>query len=249
MGDNVGIGGFIITGTQPKKVIVRAIGPSLPVTGKLTNPNLTVYGPGGVLLASNDDWRSTQETEVIESTVPPANDLESAIVATLPAEPDGITYTAVMSGVDDTTGIGLIEVYDLDPTSDSRFANISTRGLVGTGDDVLIEGLIAVGSDAQRVIIRALGPSLGEKGVTGTLLDPTLELHDSNGAVVASNDNWRDTQEAEIIASTVPPSNDLESAIVTALPASPSGMSYTAIVRGVNGGTGIALVELFALSP
>src|SRR4029079_1591132 len=138
MGDNVGIGGFIITGTQPKKVIVRAIGPSLPVTGKLTNPNLTVYGPGGVLLASNDDWRSTQETEVIESTVPPANDLESAIVATLPAEPDGITYTAVMSGVDDTTGIGLIEVYDLDPTSDSRFANISTRGLVGTGDDVLI---------------------------------------------------------------------------------------------------------------
>jgi len=106
-----------------------------------------------------------------------------------------------------------------------------------------------LGSDAQRVIVRALGPSLGERGVTGTLSDPALELHDSNGAIIASNDNWRDTQEAEIIASTVAPGNDLEAAIVATLPASPSGLGYTAIVRGANGSTGVALVEFFSLSP
>jgi hypothetical protein len=254
-GDNVLIGGFIVTGTQPKKVIVRAIGPSLnvngvPVAGKLENPTLDLNGPGG-LIASNDDWRSTQEAEIIASGVPPTNDLESAIVATLPASATGIGYTAVMRGVNNTTGIGLVEAYDLDRTVDSKLANISTRGFVQTGDNVMIGGIIALGTGAQKVIVRAIGPSLANAipPVTGALADPTLELHDSNGALLASNDNWRSTQEAEIIASGVPPTNDFESAIVATLPASATGIGYTAIVSGVNGTTGVALVEVFALAP
>ncbi len=248
-GANVGIGGFIVTGTQPKKVIVRAIGPSLSVAGKLANPTLALYGPEGVLIASNDDWRSTQEAEIIASTLPPTDDLESAIVATLPASPTGMSYTAVMGGVNSTTGTGLVEVYDLDRSADSKLANISTRGQVGTGNDVLIGGVIVVGSDPQKVIVRAIGPSLGKAGLTGALQDPTLELHDGDGTLIASDDNWRETQETEIVATGIPPANNLESAIVATLPASPSGIGYTAIVRGVNGTTGVALVEVYALAP
>jgi hypothetical protein len=130
-----------------------------------------------------------------------------------------------------------------------ELANISTRGKVETGDDVLIGGIIVVGSDPQKVIVRAIGPSLGDAGVVGALQDPTLELHNSNGILIASNDNWRDTQEAEIIATGVPPTSDLESAVVATLQASPSGNGYTAIVRGANGTTGVALVEVYALAP
>ena len=169
-GDNVLIGGFIVTGTQPKKVIVRAIGPSLatwcPVPGKLENPTLELNGPGG-LIASNDDWRSTQEAEIIASGVPPTNDLESAIVATLPASTTGIGYTAIMRGVNNTTGIGLVEAYDLDRTVDSKLANISTRGFVQTGDNVMIGGIIAIGTSPQKVIVRAIGPSLAGSGSFG----------------------------------------------------------------------------------
>ena len=245
----MGIGGFIVTGTQPKKIIVRAIGPSLPLPGKLANPSLGLYGPGGVLIASNDNWRSSQEAEIIATGLQPTNDLESAIVATLPASPDGIGYTAIMSGVNSTTGLGLVEVYDLDSTADSKLANISTRGQVLTDDDVMIGGVIVVGAAPQRVIVRAVGPSLGSVGVTGALQDPTLELHNGDGTLIASDDNWRDTQQAEIVATGLQPTNDLESAIVATLPSSPSGIGYTAIVRGVNGTTGIALVEFYALAP
>jgi hypothetical protein len=245
----MGIGGFIVTGAQPKKVIVRAIGPSLPLPGKLANPSLGLYGPGGVLIDSNDDWRSSQEAEIIATGLQPTSDLESAIVATLPASPDGIGYTAIMSGVNGTTGLGLVEVYDLDSTTDSKLANISTRGQVLTDDDVMIGGVIVVGAAPQRVIVRAIGQSLGNAGVPGALQDPTLELHDSNGDVIAFDDNWRDTQQAEIIATGLQPTNDLESAIVTTLPSSPSGIGYTVIVRGVNGTTGVALVEFYALAP
>ena len=245
----MGIGGFIVTGAQPKKVIVRAIGPSLPLPGKLANPSLGLYGPGGVLIDSNDDWRSSQEAEIIATGLQPTSDLESAIVATLPASPDGIGYTAIMSGVNGTTGLGLVEVYDLDSTTDSKLANISTRGQVLTDDGVMIGGVIVVGAAPQRVIVRAIGQSLGNAGVAGALQDPTLELHDSNGDVIAFDDNWRDTQQAEIIATGLQPTNDLESAIVTTLPSSPSGIGYTAIVRGVNGTTGVALVEFYALAP
>jgi len=248
-GDNVSIGGFVVTGTQPKKVIVRAIGPSLPVAGKLANPTLELHGPDGTLMTSNDDWRSTQETEIDATTVAPTNDLESAIVATLPATPAGLGYTAVVRGANNTTGVALVEVYDLDPNADSKLANISTRGQVQTGNDVMIGGIIVTGNGSQKVIVRAIGPSLGSANVTNALQDPTLELRDGNGLLLASNDNWRETEEAEIIATGIPPPSDLESAIIATLPGSPSGLGYTAIVKGVNDSTGVALVEFFALSP
>ena len=253
-GDNALIGGFIVTGTQPKKVIVRAIGPSLnvngvPVPGKLENPTLELDGPGG-LIASNDDWRSTQEAEIIASTVQPTNDLESAIVATLPANSTG--YTAIVRGVGNSTGIALVEAFDLDRAVDSKLANISTRGFVQTVDNVMIGGFIVLGPDPQTVIVRAIGPSLANAvpPVAGALADPMLELRDSNGALLASNDNWQDSADKQaIIDSGVPPTNDMESAIVATLPASVTGIGYTAIVSGVSGATGVGLVEVYALAP
>jgi hypothetical protein len=238
-GDNVLIGGFIITGTQSKNVIVRAIGPSLPVTGALADPILELHGPGKFSTITNDNWRSDQEAAIIATGIPPSNDLESAIVVSLPA--NNSAYTAIVAGVNNGTGIGVVEAYDLDRTVDSKLANISTRGLVQTGDNVLIGGLIVLGQNPLSVIVRAIGPSLP---VSGALPDPTLELHDSNGVVIAFNDNWRSDQEAEIIATGIPPSNDQESAIVRDL----SPGSYTAIVRGVNNTTGIAVVEAYDLN-
>jgi hypothetical protein len=238
-GDNVLIGGFIVTGTQSKKIILRAIGPSLPLAGTLADPVLELRNSSGGLIASNDNWRSDQEAEIIATGIPPGNDLESAIVATLPA--NSAAYTAIVHGANNGIGIGVVEVYDLDRTVDSKLANISTRGFVQTGDDVLIGGLIVLGQNPLGVIVRAMGPSLP---LPGTLGDPTLELHDGNGALVAANDNWRSDQEAEIIATGIPPSNDLESAIVRNL----ASGNYTAIVRGVNNMTGIAVVEAYALN-
>jgi Right handed beta helix region len=242
-GDNVLIGGFIVTGTQPKKVIVRAIGPSLTavgIAGVLADPILELHGPAGFTTITNDNWRSDQEAEVIATTIPPSNDLESAIVATLPA--NNSAYTAIVRGENDGTGVGLVEVYDLDRTVDSKLGNISTRGEVLTGDNVMIAGMIVLGGGTQRVIVRAIGPSLP---FAGKLADPSLELRDGNGALIRANDNWRTDQEAEIIATGIPPSNDLESALIAILPAGQA--SYTATVRGVNGTTGVALVEIYAI--
>jgi hypothetical protein len=240
-GDNVLIGGFIITGTQPKKIIVRAIGPSLSsfFPGALANPILELRSSSGYLISSNDNWRSDQEAAIVATGIPPGNDLESAIVATLPA--NNSAYTAIVRGVNSGTGIGVVEVYDLDRTVDSKLANISTRGFAQTGDNVLIGGLIVLGQKPLRVIVRGIGPSLP---VAGALGDPTLELHDSNGTVIASNDDWRSDQEAEIIATGIPPPNNLESAIVRDL----APGSYTAILRGVNNTTGVALVEAYGLN-
>ena len=236
-GDNVLIGGFIVTGTEAKKVILRAIGPSLPLPGKLANPTLELYDASG-LLVSNDNWKATQQGEIEATNLQPSNDLESAIVATLPAN---AAYTAIVRGTNNTTGVGLIEVYDLDRTVDSKLANISTRGLVQTGDNVMIGGLIVLGANPQDVIIRAIGPSLP---LAGKLANPTLELYDSNGATLATNDDWRSDQEAEIVASNLAPSDDLESALVRTL----APAAYTAIVRGAADTTGIALVEAYALN-
>jgi hypothetical protein len=240
-GDNVLIGGFIITGTQPKRVIVRAIGPSLSsfFPDALANPVLELRDSSGALIQSNDNWRSTQEAEIIATGVAPSNNLEAAIVAILPAS--NSAYTAIVHGVNNGTGVGVVEAYDLDRTVDAKLANISTRGFVQTGDNVLIGGLIVVGQNPLRVIVRAIGPSLTG---AGALANPALELYDINGALIASNDNWRSDQEAEIIATGVPPSNDLESAIVRDL----APGNYTAIVHGVSGTTGIALVEAFGLN-
>ena len=211
-GNNVLIGGFIITGAQPKKIIVRAIGPSLSLTGVLADPILELRNSSGGLIAVNDNWRSDQEAEIIATGVPPSNDLESAIVATLPA--NSSAYTAIVRGVNSETGVGVVEAYDLNRTVDSKLGNISTRGLVQTGDNVMIGGFILIGPDSQKVLVRAIGPSLSGVGIANPLSNPTLELHDGNGVLIASNDNWRSDQEAEIIATTIPPTNDLESAIV-----------------------------------
>jgi hypothetical protein len=236
------IGGFIVTGTQAKKVIVRAIGPSLSSAGvhdALANPTLELYGPSG-LIASNDDWvDSSNKKEIVDSTVPPASVLESAILTTLPA--NNSAYTAIVRGENGGTGVGLVEVFDLDRAVDSRLANISTRGFIQTGDDVMIGGLIVTGQESHKVIVRAIGPSLP---VPGKLPDPTLELRNGDGVLLQANDNWRTGgQEAEIVETTIPPTSDLESAIVRRLPPG----NYTAIVSGVGDATGIGMVEIYDL--
>ncbi len=241
-GDNALIGGFIITGTEPKKVIIRGLGPSLAgaLESVLADPTIELH-QGDVLLAQNDNWRDTQAAEILATNIPPANDLESAIVRTLAPG----TYTAILRGRGETSGTGLVEVYDLGLAGSSTLANISTRGLIGTGDNVMIGGLIVAGNSGQtaKVIVRAIGPSLSDFGVSGTLQDPTLELHDSNGGLIGSNDNWRSDHETEIIATSLPPSRNAESAIISIL----APGSYTAIVRGVNASTGVGLVEVYNL--
>lgn len=239
-GDNVLIGGFIVSGTQPKKVLVRGIGPALPLAGQLADPTLELYDGSNRLLRTNDNWQDApNKQEIIDSGLAPTNSLESAILLTLPANSN---YTAILRGTNNGTGIGVVEAYDLDRSVDSKLANISTRGLVQTGDNVLIAGTIVQGQAAQMVVIRAIGPSLP---VPGKLANPTLELRDSNGALLQENDNWPDSPNKQaIIDAALAPGNDLESAILATVPAN---ASYTAIVRGANNGTGIAVVEVYAI--
>ncbi len=240
-GEKVGIGGFIITGNVPKKVILRGIGPSLlGLAPLLADPTLELHGADGSLISTNDNWKDTHQAAIEDSTIPPTNDLESAIVATLAPG----NYTAILSGKNGTSGIGLVEMYDLDTATDSQLANISTRGFVQTDDDVMIGGFIfGNGADAERVLIRALGPSV--TGVSNVLADPMLDLYDGNGTLLISDDNWQDDagQAALITGTGIPPQNALESALVTTLAPGP----YTAIVTGKNGGTGVGLVEVYHL--
>ncbi|HSV62929.1 MAG TPA: PQQ-dependent sugar dehydrogenase, partial [Chthoniobacterales bacterium] len=245
-GDNILIGGFILTGSAPKKVIVRAIGPSLsvngqPLPGRLLDPTLTLFDGAGNPLFTNDDWmNSPQKQAIIDSGVPPSDPKESAIVATL--QPGN--YTAIMSGVGSNTGIGVVELFDLDQSAPANPANISSRGFVESGDNVMIGGFIVGGSQNRTVLVRAIGPSLTAVGVPNALQDPTLELHDSSGTTIASNDNWKSDQQAQIAATGVAPSDDRESAILSA-PLAPG--NYTAIVRGTGTNTGVAVVEVFEL--
>jgi hypothetical protein len=240
-GDNVLIAGFIITGNAPKKVIIRATGPSLTVPGAMQDTTLELHDATS-LLGSNDNWKDSQENEIIDTTIPPANLLESAIVATLAPG----NYTAIVAGKNGTTGIAVVELYDLgtaslDDSSKAELAQISTRGSVLEGDNVMIGGFIISGS-STKVIVRAIGPSLN--GILpGVLQDPLLELHDGSGATIHSNDDWKTDQQQEIIDTTVPPTNDKESAIVATL----GPGNYTAIVRGKDNSTGVALVEVYGL--
>jgi plastocyanin len=253
-GENVMIGGFIITGTAPKRVILRAIGPSLINAGIqefLADPVIEVHD-ASTTLVTNDNWKtrsdgSSQQAEIEATTVAPTDALESAVVATLPA--NNANYTAIVSGKNGTTGIGVVEVYDLDQAANSRLANISTRGLVQTGSNVMIGGFIlGGGSGNMNLIVRAIGPSLTAAGVSGALADPTLELRDGNGGLLRSNNNWKtrpdgSSQETEIRATGVQPQNDLESAILANLPPG----AFTAIVAGNNGTTGVGVVEVYRL--
>jgi PKD repeat protein len=241
-GDNIPIAGFIVVGDQDKKVIVRGIGPSIQgAQGPLQDPVLELHDSSGAVIASNDNWKDTQQAEIEGSGVPPGDDRESAIVKTLSPG----NYTAILRGKDDTTGVALVEVYDISFTTDSRLANVSTRGLVGTGDDVMIGGFLAGPNDAAftGIVLRAIGPSLGAANVPQPMQDPTLELHDRDGALIDSNDNWKDSpQAAEIESTGLQPTDDRESAIIrTNFEPGP----YTAILRGKDNSVGNALVEIY----
>lgn len=247
-GNGVLISGFINTGTAAKKVILRALGPSLQqsgVTDALPDPVLELHRGDGSLITSNNNWRdntAVDQQDINNNLLAPPNDLESAIVSIL--QPGN--YTAIVRGQGNATGVGLVEVYDVDRTSSSRLGNISGRASVQTGANVLIAGFI-VGNNigAARVVVRGMGPSLAQSGIANPLLDPTLELHDNNGALVISNDNWQEnaSQAAQVSASGLAPSNPLESAIATSLLPG----TYTATVAGKNGGTGVGLVEVYNL--
>lgn len=239
-GDSVLIGGFIITGDKPKNVALRAIGPSLTGAGiqdALSDPELELYNSSGELIELNDNWTSLSPDTIPDGLVP-TDPSESFIAATL--EPG--SYTAVLRGTNGTTGVGLFELYDVDAQS-SRVSNISTRGRVESGDGAMIAGFIIGGEDPTKVIVRAIGPSLAAAGVSGTLLDPILELRDAEGSLIFANDNWRSDQEAQLIDSTLQPTKNKEAAIIaTLIPG-----NYTATVRGVGGTTGVALVEVYNL--
>ena len=234
-GNSALIGGFIITGSGSKRIILRAIGPSLmasgvPLPGRLADPILELRDITGALLLSSDNWtESPQVQEIIDSGIPPSDDNEAAIVATLAPG----SYTAIVRGVNNTTGIGVVEAYDLTPDASAKLANISTRGFVETGDNVMIGGLIA-DNHAMHVMVRALGPSLWRAGIQDPLQDPTLELRDSQGVLLAFNDNWFDEDYVAIRGIGLAPEYDIESAILTTLPPGP----YTAIVRGYGDTTG-----------
>jgi hypothetical protein len=237
-GDNVLIVGFIITGTQPKQIIVRGLGPLLPVNENMGDPTLQLHDSSGAMIASNDNWRDTQEPGLKATTIPPNNDYDSAIVKSL----NPGAYTAVLGGKGGTTGVALVEIYDLDLTVDSKLANISTRGRVEQGDNVLIGGTIVLGSGSTTVLFRALGPSL--PGVGNALQDTTLELYNGQGNIIATNDNWEDSQAAEIEGTTIPPNDPREAAILHQL----TPGAYTAIVRGKNNTTGVGLIEAYQIN-
>jgi len=239
-GQNVAIAGFIVNGNSPKTVMVRALGPSLTpfgVTGVLNDPILDLRDGAGIQIATNDNWKDSQEQAIVDTGLAPTNDSESAIVATLTPG----NYTAILSGKDNTTGIGLVEVYELDSTS--RLLNISTRGFAGGGDNALIAGLILSGTNNGTICFRVLGPSLAAFGVQGVIADPRLDLFNAQGTKVGANNNWKDSQQSAIQSAGLAPGNDSESALLTDL----GPGNYTAIVSGVGGATGVALVEAYHL--
>lgn len=244
-GDRVAIGGFIITGNASKKIVVRGLGPSLSrfnLSGLLLDPVLELRQANGSLILRTDNWKDNQRAQIEGSIYQPTDDRESVIVATLqPA-----AYTATLSGSGQTAGIGTVEIYDNDQEADSQLANISTRGFAQTGDSVMIGGfMLGLGSSNVRVAVRGLGPSLSQFGLSNLLADPTLELHDSNGATLASNDDWQSdlVSAAALTANGLALPNSKESGIFTSLPPG----AFTAILAGKNGGVGIGLVEIYNL--
>jgi hypothetical protein len=242
-GDNVGIGGFIVTGTVPKHVLVRAIGPSmagLGVPDALANPLLELHGPGDFTTMSNDNWRDTQEAAIQATGIPPTNNLESAIDATLAPG----AYTAIVRGNGDTSGVALVEIYDLDQVSDSKMANLSTRAFVSTGDNIVIAGfMLGSNSGDDQIVVRGLGPSLASAGVPSALADPTLDLRDANGALLVTNNNWQDNQAqaAALTAAGLALASPLESGIAATLPPGP----YTALLSGASNATGVGVIEVY----
>jgi hypothetical protein len=245
VGDQVGIGGFIITGTTPKQVIVRGIGPTLLQSGiadALADPVLELHGPGSFATITNDNWRDTQQTQIQAAGLPPTSNLEPAIWATLPPG----AYTAILRGKNNTSGTALVEVYDLTPAADSKLGNLSTRTFIGVDQNIAIAGLmVSAGSASDRIVVRGIGPSLSALGVSSALANPTLELRNNNGSLLVSNNDWQDNtvQAQQITAAGLAPTNILESAVLAILPPG----RYTALLFGANNGTGNGLVEVYDL--
>jgi hypothetical protein len=247
-GDHVAIAGFIMPG-PPKQlgqvgrvVVFRAIGPSLQgINAPLSDPTLEVYNPAGFRIARNDNWRDDFNAQFIQSLgLAPTHDLESATSTDV----GGGNYTVVVRGNGAAPGIALVEVYDVDSYAGLEVPNMSTRGFVGTGDNVMIAGTILEQGDGfSRIVARALGPSLATAGITDPLANPMLELHDSQGATIASNDDWRDGQPEALVALGLAPTKESEAAVLVRLPAG----AYTAIIRGKDNATGVGLVEIYNL--
>jgi hypothetical protein len=246
-GDNVGIGGFIITGSAPKHVLLRALGPSITgVAGVLADPVLELHGPGAFATITNDNWRDdpAQEAAILATGIAPTNNLESAIDATL----NPGAYTAVVRGKNNTSGLALVEVYDLSQAVLAKLANISTRAFVSTGDNIVIAGFVLGNqSGDDRIVVRGIGPSLATLGVANTLADPTLQLRDNNGALLMANNDWQENaaQATELTSAGLAPTNPLESGIAATLP---PGV-YTALLAGLNNGAGIGVVEVYDRGP
>ena len=242
-GDNVLIAGFILTGNAPRQVLLRAIGPSLAqvgIGGALQDPILELRAADGTRIAINDNWQDAQATAITDTGLAPSDNREAAILVTLAPG----SYTAIVQSQNAATGVALAEVYDLSPAGSGQLANISTRGFIGSGEEVMIAGFVlAGGNGTSKVIVRGIGPSLAAAGIPQPLDDPTLELHDGNGIAIAFNDNWRDAQPTEIESTGLPPTNDRESAIVTTLPPG----QYTAVLAGQGNGSGIGVVEVYKI--
>ncbi|MFZ1219047.1 MAG: hypothetical protein WAO00_07120 [Chthoniobacterales bacterium] len=247
-GDNIGIGGFIISGTVPKHVLARAIGPSLAsfnVADSLADPVLELHGPSGFTTVINDNWRATQEMAILATGLAPTDEFESAIDATLAPG----AYTAVVRGNNNTSGVALVELYDLDQTA-GKLGNISTRAFVSTGENIVIAGVVlSGGGEPDRIVLRGIGPSLapGSFPTGAVLANPTLELRNEDGTLVLANNDWQDdsVRAAELTAAGLAPANDLESAITVTLPPG----SYTALLAGLNSGTGVGLIEIYDRGP
>lgn len=222
-----------------KRLVVRAMGPSLPVDAPLADPTLEVYDSQGSVIYRNDDWESSSDrNEIADRGLAPPFPKEAAVLVELPSG----AYTAIVSGTSRTVGTALIEVYDIDQTASAQVANISTRGLVQTGDDVMIAGVILTGDQPTRLLLRAIGPSLSG---SATVKDPVIELFDASGHAIAINNDWKDTQRVAITATGLAPESDLESAILVTLEPN----NYTAVVRNRDGTPGLGLVEVYKLPP
>ena len=239
--DEVMIGGLVIGGSATKQVVVRARGPSMTQMGVpnvLADPQLQLFS-GTSLLAENDNWQDYSLAEQIPVNLMPTESREAAILITLAPGP----YTAIVSGVGRTQGVGIVEVFEVADTGVTRLINIATRGFVGTGDDVLIGGVIIGGTETKTLTFRALGPSMEALGVAGAIADPVLELLDVNGVLIATNDNWQDDVNVSQLRADLQPTDTREAVLTRTL----TPGNYTAIVRGVNSTVGVGIIEVFDL--
>jgi hypothetical protein len=246
-GQNDGIAGFIKRNSATKRVLVRALGVSTGVGGALQDPIVKVYDASGQI-AMNDNWRTTQQAEISASGLAPTNDSEAAVIINLAGATNNTGYTAILSGVNGATGVGLVEVYDLDAESFADLGNVATRGLVGTGNNVLIGGFVvnddSLTSQPQNILVRGIGPSLSASGVSNPLPDPVIDLHDAQGTIIASNNDWGTSPEAAALATSgLAPTDPKESALIRTLAPAP----YTVVLSGLNGGIGVGNVEVYNL--